>query len=628
MNPPQEIVHARLDLGAHRESTEAFLAAFDAARVPTAPGCYLMLDSKGRVIYVGKAKHLRNRIRTYLNESDSRYSVKFLMRRVAQIDFLVTSSDKEAVLLENSLIKQHKPRYNVQLKDDKTFLSIRFDLRQDFPRLTTVRRYKRDGAKYFGPYHSSSAVWQALRQIQRLFPLRTCSDHVLHNRTRPCLYYQMKRCAGPCVNLISREAYHELADQVVMVLEGRSGELDEDLTRRIKTFADHLEFEQAAAMRDRLFALRKMMDRQRAVNVPGAEDRDVFGLYNEAAFTEIQVLYYRGGRMLGGDAWSFKRREMPVDELFSSFLLQFYAEGRAIPREIVIPVPLEDEDTLAELLTENLGQRVVLLYPQRGDKRAMVELANANAQQSFQQKNLREQASQHTLEDLQKALGLPRLPARIECFDISTLQGDKTVASMVVFQDGQADKSRYRRFSIKHVEGQDDFASMREVLLRRYTRAIEESDLPDLVLIDGGKGQLGVATAVLRDLGIEDQPHASIAKARTLEAGRSPERFFVPGRANPILLPQNGSVVLLLSQIRDEAHRFAITYHRKRRDKGTLRTALTGIPGVGPARAKTLLTQLGSVARIREASVEAIAALPGFNLALAQQVVDHFRSPA
>lgn len=621
-----ETAHACLDLCASRDDAGAFLAAFDAGSVPTGPGCYIMRDARDKPIYVGKAKNLRARVRAYLNETDSRYSVKFLMRRVARIDFFVTRGEKEALLLENSLIKQHRPRYNVQLKDDKTFLSLRFDLREPFPRLTTVRRYKRDGARYFGPYHNAAAVWQTLRQVQRLFPLRTCSDHVLNNRTRPCLYHQLKRCAAPCVGLVNQEDYHAIARQVVLALEGRNAELEEDFLGRIRAHADRLEFEQAAALRDRLYALRRMFDRQQAVNVPGAEDRDVFGFHNDGAITEIQVIHYRGGRMIGGESWTFKHREMPVDELLGSFILQCYAEGRVIPREIVVPVPLEDAEALGGILTDQLGARVVVAHPQRGEKRALVDLANRNAAQSFANKRLKDAAAADALEQVRDTLRLPRLPRRIECFDISTMQGDKTVAAMVVFQDGAPDKARYRRYVMRTVAGQDDFASMREALLRRYRRAIEEDDLPDLVLIDGGKGQLGVATAVLRDLGIEDLPHVGIAKSRGLEeGGRSPERFFLPGRMNPVVPPQSGAVVRLLARIRDETHRFAITHHRKRRAKATLRSALTEIPGVGPARAKTLLTRLGSVARIREAPVEALAGLPGFNESLARRVLEHLR---
>jgi len=609
-------------------SAEDFVARFDIATVPVGPGCYIMEDGKGKPIYVGKAKSLRARIRSYINASDSRYSVKFLMRRVARIRFLVTANEKEALLLENSLIKQHRPRYNVQLKDDKTFISLRIDTRQDFPRITVVRRYRKDGARYFGPYHSASSVRHTLRRLQHLFPLRTCTDHVLNNRSRPCLYHQMKQCCAPCVGYVTREDYHAIVDQVLLILEGKSSVLEEQLLGEIQALSDALEFEKAATLRDRLFDLRRTLERQRTVAVPGAEDRDVFGLYHEGNFAAIQILFYRGGKMLGGRNVFFKRQEMPLDDLLSSFVLQYYGEAPTIPAEVLVPLAFESADVLGEILSEQRGARVTVHWPQRGEKAALVDLANRNAEQRFHEKRLSEAANKDALAEMMAALKLPALPKRIECFDISTIQGTATVASMVVFTDGLPDKARYRRYSMKSVDGQDDFASMREVLLRRYTRAIEENDLPDFVLIDGGKGQLGMATAVFKDLGIEDLPHAGIAKSRTQDAGdRSPERFFLPGRMNPVVLPQSGPVVQLAARIRNEAHRFAITYHRKKRGRSSLKNRLVEIPGVGPKRAQTLLRRLGSVAKVREASVEAIAELPGFSESLAREIHRILREP-
>ena len=627
MNEVKDITHARLELAVapeQRRDAADFLAHFDVSQAPGSPGCYIMQDAKGRPIYVGKAKNLRARLRNYVNASDSRYSVKFLMRRVARIDFLVTATEKEALLLENSLIKQYHPRYNVRLRDDKTFISLRFDPREEFPRLTVVRRFKKDGARYFGPYHDAASVRQTLREIQRLFPLRTCSDHVLHNRSRPCLYYQMKQCLAPCAGYVNREAYHEIAEQAVMVLDGRSAELEKTLLEKIGRHAEALEYEAAAVLRDRLYALRRTMEKQRTVILAGAEDRDVFGLYSEGRFTEIQILFYRGGKMLGGRGYSFEYREMPDDELLSSFLLQFYAQAQIIPSEILLPLALEDADTLAGILSEERGGRVSVLCPQRGEKRALIDLAQRNAKNGFAEKRLADKAVRDTLEQIRRILNLPRSPERIECFDVSTIQGESTVAAMVVFENGLPAKGRYRRFSMRGVTGQDDFASLREALMRRYTRAIAENDLPDLLLIDGGKGQLNVAGAVLKDLGIEDLPHAGIAKARAGESGAgAAERFFLPGRMNPVIPPQSGPVVHLLARIRDEAHRFAIGFHRQRRTKAGLASVLTEIPGIGPAKARTLLNRLGSVAKIRETPVEAIAALPGFNPGLAEAVLRH-----
>ncbi len=604
----------------------AFAASFEASRAPSAPGCYLMRDSKGKPIYVGKAKNLRARIRAYLNETDSRYSVKFLMRRVAHIEFLETRTEKEALLLENSLIKEHRPRYNVQLKDDKTYISLRVDPREEFPRITVVRRYKKDGAKYFGPYHQAHAVRQTLRWLQPLFPLRTCSDTVLHNRSRPCLYYEMKRCLAPCMGLVSKEDYQEAVFQAILTLEGKNAEVERSLLEGIEAHAKKLEFEQAASLRDRLYALRGALERQRTVAVPGASDRDVFGMHTEGRYSEIQILFYRGEKLSGGRSYSFGRLEMPADELLGSFVLQYYSEVPTPPSEVLVPLELEESETLESILSEQRGSRVHLLCPQRGEKRALLDLAQRNARRSFQEKRMQEQAGEDLLEQVRQALHLPQPPRRIECFDISTLQGGQTVASMAVFEDGQPAKARYRRYAIRSIEGQDDFASLREALMRRYKRAIAESDLPELVLIDGGRGQLGVAVAVLKDLGLDDLPCASIAKARTQEAGgHSPERFFLPGRVNPVVLPQTSAVVRMAAHLRDEAHRFAITYHRKRRAAATLCTALEEIPGIGPKRAHALLNQLGSVAKIREADVNEIASVKGFDETLAQAVLKHLR---
>lgn len=604
-------------------SAEEFQAHFDLSAVPSTPGCYLMRDAKGAVIYVGKAKNLRARIRSYINESDSRYTVKFLMGRVAHLDFLVTTNEKEALLLENSLIKHHKPRYNFRLKDDKTYVSVRVNVRHEFPRVTVTRKRRKDGSRYFGPYSSAAAVRDTLRQLQRVFPLRTCSDSVLGNRTRPCLYYQMKQCTAPCAGYISGEDYREIVEQVLLVLGGRSRELEKRLLDQIANCAQNLEYEKAAVLRDRLYAVRQTMERQRTVSLDDSADRDVFGVYTEGRYCEFQVLYFRGGKMAGGRSFSFNLREMPLDELFASFLLQYYAESPTIPSEVLAPVEMEDMETLAEILSEQRAGKVAVLYPRRGEKRALVDLANRNARNSFKEKRLSERANRDLLDQVKAQLHLADTPKRIECFDVSTQQGDKPVASMAVFENGAPAKDRYRRFSIKQVEGQDDFAMMREVLLRRYRRAIEEDDLPDLVLIDGGKGQLNVAVTALRDLGIEDLDIASIAKARTEKGGRSPERFFIPGRANPIVPRQDSPVVHLLARVRDEAHRFAVTYHRKRRKKATLSTTLTQIPGIGRKRSRLLLKRLGSLAKIQEAPVEAIAALPGFGEKSAREIKKH-----
>lgn len=599
----------------------------DADAAPAAPGCYIMRDKIGTILYVGKACNLRARLRNYINATDSRYSVKFLMRRAATVEFIVVDSEKEALLLENTLIKKHKPKYNVRLRDDKNYISIRLHPDEPFPRMTVVRRHKHDGARYFGPYHDTQAARKTLKQLQSLFPLRVCSDHVMHNRARPCIYYQIKQCLAPCVGLVGAAAYDELVRQVLLILEGRTKDLERELLRNIKTLSERLQFEEAAVLRDRLRDLQATVQPQRAIVHQGASDKDVFGVYSEGRFIEIQVLNYRNNAMTGAKSFPFDRVEMPVEELFGSFLLQYYDAMVGVPAEIIVPYKLESGNALSSLLSEKRGGRVRIIHAQRGVLYKLVALAAENARNAFRERCGKEKALRDALEDVRDVLHLSTVPERMECFDISTIQGNKTVAAMAVFEDGQPAKKRYRRYEIRGLEGQDDFEAMREVLRRRYTRAKEENDLPDLVLIDGGKGHLNVAVTVLRDLGLDRLGCASIAKSRTEgDSGHSPERFFIPGRANPIVPPQQSPAVLLLSGLRDETHRFAITYHRLKRKKATLTTVLLEIPGVGKHRAQVLLSHFGSMSRLREAVVEQVAAVPGISGKLAQDIVSALRS--
>ena len=601
-------------------TTEQTGLLLDAGAAPVLPGCYLMRDAENRILYIGKAKSLRARIRNYINATDSRYSVKFLMRRVASIEYFTVGSEKEALLLENTLIKTHKPRYNVRLRDDKTFISIRLNPAEPYPRLTVVRRRREDGARYFGPYHDTRAARKTIRQLQRLVPLRVCSDHVLENRARPCIYYQMKQCHAPCVGFISRESYGELVSQALLILEGRSDELENRLREEMLYHADAMRFEQAALVRDRLADLKTTVEPQRAVMTGRTHDRDVFGYYQEGRFIQIQVLYYRNHAMVGGKTFGFDHVEAPVDELIGSFLLQYYDSVPAIPQEILLPLDLEDGPALAEVLGEKRGSTVHVRVPRRGALAGLVQLAASNAQRAFTERKGHERALEETLEAVRKTLHLGAVPHRIECFDVSTIQGDSTVAAMVVFEQGQSAKQRYRRYSIKRFDGQDDFAAMREALERRYARALREQDLPDLVLIDGGKGHLNVAKTVLNGLDLGALACASIAKSRGGTGETSFERFFIPGRSNPIVPPQNGPVVKLLASIRDEAHRFAITYHRKKRSAARLSTELLAIPGIGKSRARLLLTTFGSVARVRQATVEQLAAIPSISATLALKI--------
>jgi len=587
---------------------------------PTGPGVYVMRDNKDRILYVGKAKNLRARTRAYLRETDTRYSVQFLMARVTQIEFIETDTEKEALLLENNLIKQHKPRYNIRLRDDKTYVSLRVNVRGTSPRVEVVRRYTRDGALYFGPYSSAQAVRETLRLIHYLFPIRKCSDNVFRSRSRPCLFYQIKQCVAPCVGYISESEYRALIDDVVLFLKGRNDELIRRLKSRMQEEADRLNFEEAARLRDRVRSLERTLEKQKIVSVEKA-DRDVFGMYREGENVTVAFLGVRGGKLLDTRTYSFSSQQAPDDEVFSSFLSQFYREGVFVPRDIFVPVEIADANLLGEVLRERRGGPVRVVHPQRGEKAALVRMANKNAEGAFRSARTRQASGQRALEELKDKLNLPEPPRRIECFDISNIHGTSAVGAMVVFEDGDPAKSRYRRFKIKSVEGVDDFGMMYEVLVRRYKRAVAENDLPDLVLIDGGKGHLSTAVQALKDVGADDTHVASIAKGRERRrrAGyRVPEEVYLPGRKNPVVMPESSPALLFLQRVRDEAHRFAISYHRRLRKKSTIRSQLSTIPGVGPKRLRALLRHFGSAKKVASASLEELAAVPGINKRVAE----------
>jgi excinuclease ABC subunit C len=584
--------------------------------IPASPGVYMMKSKAGEIIYVGKAKDLRARLRTYFRDGDSRHSIKFLMARVVAVDFIVTNNEKEALLLENTLIKQHRPRYNIRLKDDKTYVSLRLDPREDFPRLTIVRRYRRDGALYFGPYSSAAAVRDTLRTIQEIFPIRRCPDHVFRNRTRPCLNCQMGRCTGPCCGLISKEEYHKLVDEVVLFLKGRNDDLVRELKGRMEQASAALEFERAARLRDRLRAIEQTLEKQQAVSAAGF-DRDVFGLYSADSEVHITVLFIRDGKLIETGSYTFRRKQMTVAEVFSSFITQFYSADRDVPTDILVPVDVEDAGLLEEVLTERRGRKVTVHCPKRGEKVRLVEMAAKNAEDSATARRAAADLESAGLAALGKKLRLPRVPSRIECVDISNIGGTDAVGSLVTFDDGKPNKSRYRRYRIKSVSGADDYGMMKEVLTRRYTRALAENDLPDLLIVDGGKGQLSIAVAVLRELGVEGVTVAALAKPA--HEGEH-DKVFLPGRKNPVRFPASSAALHLLQRIRDEAHRFAVTYHRKLRDRSRLRSVLTDVPGVGEKRKKALLAHFGSLQQVKQASVEELGAVPGIPDSLARRV--------
>jgi excinuclease ABC subunit C len=581
--------------------------------MPSQPGVYLMKNQAGTVLYVGKAKNLRSRVRSYFRRSgDGRFRIQFLMPNVEDIEFLVTDTEKEALILENTLIKEHKPRFNVNFRDDKSYVNLRLDPHDRYPRLTIVRRPGRDGALYFGPYASSQSVRETLRTLSRIFPLRLCTDHVFNARTRPCLYFQIHRCSAPCVpGHVTDEEYRAMVDQTALFLRGRDEELLKLLYGQVHEASTSLRFEEAGRIYRRIRAVERTIERQKVTSAQD-RDQDVFGFYREADQVEIQRLTIRGGKLLGGKSDRFTGQVSPDAEILESYVNQYYGEGHEIPEEVLFPCDLEGGEGLAELLGERRGKRVGILVPERGEKRALVAMANKNAELSFHARRDREQSQETILQQVQERLHLRNFPRRIECFDMSNIQGTNAVGSMVVFTDGEPDKARYRKFQVKTVEGPDDFASMYEVLSRRYRRALEEDDLPDLIMVDGGKGQLNIAQAVLWELGIEGPDLISIAKSRLKpEPGaeakrRTDERFFLPGRKNPVIFPANSPALFVLQRLRDEAHRFAITYHKARRAKATVHSALDDIPGIGPKRRRALLRHFGSVNAIAEATPEAV----------------------
>jgi excinuclease ABC subunit C len=663
-------------------------------RLPTQPGVYLMKDRRGKIIYVGKAANLRNRVRQYFQPAsgDTRAFVSLLEGIVGDIETVVTSNEKEALLLENNLIKRHQPRFNVKLTDDKNYLVLRLDPRTAWPRLEVVRKMADDGARYYGPYHSATSCREALRVVNRHFQLRICTDHTLQSRKRPCLQYQIKRCLAPCVLAVPPDEYAEQVRFVGLFLEGKNDELLDDLRLRMKDAADRTAFERAATLRDQVRALESVLESQRVV-LDTFADQDVLGFHREGQAVEIVVLFVRQGKLVGNRAFSFGKQEFPDDEILSSFLGLFYDLQATPPAEVLLPFAIADAEVKAEWLAEKRdkerGKKVEILTPQRGPRRALVELARKNAAASFVTRRDHGKDTETTLARLQRRLGLAKVPRVIECYDISHVQGTDPVASMVVFEDGEPAKARYRTYKIKRATGGDDFASMYEVLSRRFRRAREataEDDpwrLPDLLVVDGGKGQLGVALAAARDVGIDVRPGAglpivalakerdsfaselaettpasigldvdptrtevaagaepvasadpapsaepALAQGPTRPRSTRPDRVFLAHGKDPIPIGPTSAEMFVLARLRDEAHRFAVGFHRSLRKRRTLRSVLSSIPGVGPIRQRALLRHFGSLKKVGEATLEALLAAPGMTEAAANAVRAYFAAQA
>lgn len=588
------------------------------AVLPDKPGVYLMHDATGKVIYVGKAVVLKNRVRSYFrNLASHTPKVKAMVAKIAEIETIVTSSEVEALILECNLIKKYRPRYNIMLKDDKTYPYLKVTMQEDFPRLVVTRIQARDGAKYYGPYADAGAMHATVKLLRGMFPLRTCRKM---NPDRPCLNYHIKRCLAPCAGYVSRTEYSSMIKSVCMVLDGRTNELERDLQRRMQEAAENYAFEEAARLRDQLQAVQRLNEQQKAVTNNGG-DMDVIGYGQDITGSCIQIFFVRKGKLIGRDNFFLHNDGDSAVEVLSAFIKQYYNEATFIPKEIVLPFTLEDEDkgTVEAWLTERSSRKVELVVPQRGVKKELLKLANDNAVKLLEERlrkgSLSLKNDVEAAEELQQVLGIDHALERMDCFDISHTQGTETVASMVVFRNGSISKKDYRKYKIVSAEGKpDDFKSMQEVVYRRYK---DYEDLPSLVVIDGGKGQLSSALEVIRGLGLHDLPVVGLAERN--------EEIFLPHQSKSIMLDRDSSALHLIQRIRDEAHRFAITFHRKLRTKRNLVSVLDHVDGIGPKRRQALWKAFKTIDAMKAASVEELAAVDGMNSAAAQTLYDFFR---
>jgi excinuclease ABC subunit C len=604
--------------------------------MPHKVGVYMMRDASGIIIYVGKAIDLRNRVRSYFQPSSwENQKVRSIASETAELEFIVTESELEALILEANLIKQHRPRYNVRLKDDKRYPYIKITWAAPYPKVLITRRMEQDGSRYFGPYTSSAAVHQTLDLLRKSFPYLTCNRDITGEDERPCLYYDIKLCQGPCIGAVTQEEYRAMIQGLIRFLEGRSEEVLADLEHRMHTASEALDFERAATLRDQFQSAQHIVERQKVFSSVTA-DQDVVAFAREEGDACVQVFFIRGGKLLGREYFLLEgTQDEDEREIMAAFLKQFYEEAAYVPSEVLLPARIEEALIIERWLRNKRGAKVTLRVPRRGQKRELVAMAAENASETLAALRAQWQADAHKHEQamaqVQEALDLPKPPTRIECYDISTIQGAQTVGSLVVFVHGVPRKSEYRRFVVRGVHGQDDYASMREVLerrFRRWQRATSSTQpggiqggkswakLPDLLIVDGGKGQLRVAVEVLQAFDLLGQvPVVGLAKRR--------EEIFLPGRPKSVLLPRGSQGLFLVQRVRDEAHRFAIAHHRKRRRRAGVASQLDSIPGVGPARRKALLKAFGSLDAIRAATVEQLAAVPGVPRNVAQAIKEN-----
>jgi excinuclease ABC subunit C len=607
---------------------------------PTKPGVYLLKDAQGNVLYVGKASSLRHRLQSYFGSTNNlETKIRHLVSRVMDFEFIVTESEAEALILENTFIKSLRPKYNARLKDDKTYPYLKIGLNEDFPQVYITRRVVNDGARYFGPYASASSVRKTMDLLKKLFPYRSCTRDITGNDERPCLEHFINRCVAPCIGAAGKDEYRKVIDQVVMFMEGRTEPVVKDLRNKMEAAADALEFERASLLRDQLRAIERVTEGQKVVSL-AEEDQDVIALARGRDEAWVEIFFVRLGKLIGRDHFimSGVQDDGPT-RIMADFVKQYYDSVPQVPPRLLLQYPLDDGDLIHAWLEQKRGKKVEIRVPERGEKRKLVEMVAENAIRGFEQLKVKWLADTDTLEsameEIQERLNLPRMPRRMECYDISNIQGNTPVGSMVVFENGVSKPSHYRRFKIKTVEGIDDYSMMKEMLRRRFQRlgrnnnAVEPTDhespgeegrkqnqtwgiIPDLVLIDGGKGHLHAVVEVFLELGIDNVPLASLAKQQ--------EEIFVRDTPESIMLPRSSPSLFLVQRLRDEAHRFAITYHQKSRTKKGMQSAMDLVPGIGPKRRRILIRKFGSVKGVKEASLEELAAVPGMTTTLAQKV--------
>ena len=607
-------------------------------RIPMKPGVYLMRGPNGEILYVGKASKLKNRIRSYFTgKTHSHPKIETLVNTLVDFEFIITESEQEALILESNLIKSHKPKFNSRLKDDKSYPFIKIDVSEKFPQVYVTRNVSNDDARYFGPYTDAGSVRRTLSLLNKLFPYRSCTKQITGSDDRACLDFHIKRCVGPCIGAVDDIEYNKIIDQVILFLEGDTKQIVNSLKLQMRKAAESLKFEKAASLRDQLQSIEKVQQSQKVLTLK-SNNMDIIGSSQSSYEAWIEVFFIRQGKLIGRENYLMDVGIADsISEVESAFLKQFYGVTPYVPPLILTQHEiLEEKQAIQSFLSEKRGTKVVLLHPKRGDRKKLVDMVTENARLGMEQLRITRfsetDSDDKAMLEVQEALNLPKLPNRIECYDISNIQGTNAVGSMVVFENGAPKTSDYRRFQIKSVKGIDDYSMMREMLTRRFNRMSNLSNentaklqktsnqeawtmKPDLVLIDGGKGHLGAALQVFLEMGIRDVPLASLAKEN--------EELFTPESPHSILLPKNSPGMYLVQRARDEAHRFAITYHRKRRSNQSFQSSLDLIPGIGPKKRRSLLRKYGSIKNIKDSSLEDIATTPGITLKLAEQILDH-----